>query len=75
LVGDRGERLGVRCHHHQSVRSHPGFQPVAWADDGTLEAMETPGDRFVVAVQWHPEMLADVGLFAGLVEAARSSAG
>lgn len=72
LVGDHGERLGVRCHHHQAVREHPGFTAVAWADDGTLEAMEQPGDRFCVAVQWHPEMLADVGLFAGLVEAALS---
>jgi putative glutamine amidotransferase len=72
LVGERGvEGLGVRCHHHQAVREHPGFTPVAWAEDGTLEAMEAPGDRFCVAVQWHPEMLADVGLFAGLVEAAR----
>jgi putative glutamine amidotransferase len=76
LHGLVGERLGVRCHHHQSVREHPGFTPVAWAEDGTLEAMEEPGDRFWVAVQWHPEVLADVGLFAGLVEAARrSSAG
>ncbi|GAA1914201.1 gamma-glutamyl-gamma-aminobutyrate hydrolase family protein [Nocardioides marmoribigeumensis] len=72
LVGDRSvEGLGVRCHHHQAVREHPGFAPVAWAEDGTLEAMEAPGARFCVAVQWHPEMLADVGLFAGLVEAAR----
>jgi putative glutamine amidotransferase len=35
--------------------------------------MEQPGDRFCVAVQWHPEVLADVGLFAGLVEAARGT--
>ena len=73
LHGLVGERVGVRCHHHQAVREHPGFTPVAWAEDGTLEAMEAPGDRFCVAVQWHPEMLADVGLFAGLVEAARGS--
>ena len=73
LLGDRApEGLGVRCHHHQSVRSHPGFAPVAWAEDGTLEAMEGAGDRFCLAVQWHPEMLADVGLFRGLVEAARA---
>ena len=26
-----------------------------------------PGDRFCVAVQWHPETAADVGLLAGLV--------
>ena len=28
------------------------------------------GDRFCVAVQWHPETVADVGLLAGLVRAA-----
>ncbi|MGH3510259.1 MAG: gamma-glutamyl-gamma-aminobutyrate hydrolase family protein [Nocardioidaceae bacterium] len=60
----------VSCHHHQSVRSHPGFAPSAYADDGTLEAMERPGDRFCLAVQWHPENREDAGLFRGLVEAA-----
>jgi len=67
LVGDRA---GVACHHHQSVREHPGFRAAAYAQDGTLEAMEAPGDRFLVAVQWHPETRADAGLFAGLVAAA-----
>lgn len=68
LVGDH---LDVHCHHHQAVAEHPGFAPVAWAGDGTLEAMELPGARFCVAVQWHPEMAVDAGLFAGLVRAAR----
>ena len=67
LVGDG---LAVSCHHHQSVATHPGFVPAAYAADGTLEAMEAPGDRFCVAVQWHPETAADVGLLAGLVRAA-----
>lgn len=62
--------LTVHCHHHQSVREHPGFTPVAWADDGLLEAMEAPGERLSIAVQWHPEMVADVGLFRALVGAA-----
>jgi putative glutamine amidotransferase len=66
-----GERLTVHCHHHQSVREHPGYDAVAWADDGVLEAMEQRGDRFCVAVQWHPEMAADAGLFRGLVQAVR----
>ncbi|MCW2785405.1 MAG: peptidase [Marmoricola sp.] len=60
----------VRCHHHQSVRTHPGFEPVAWAADGLLEAIEVPGDLFRLAVQWHPEMAADAGLFKALVKAA-----
>jgi putative glutamine amidotransferase len=64
-----GGELSVSCHHHQSVASHPGYVEVARAADGTLEAMEAPGDRFCVAVQWHPETAADVGLLAGLVAA------
>ena len=67
LVGDEGH---VACHHHQAVAEHPGFEPAAYADDGTLEAMEAPGERFLVAVQWHPETRADAGLFSGLVAAA-----
>lgn len=63
-------RLSVHCHHHQSVRTHPGFTPAAWSDDGLLEAMEAPGERFCLGVQWHPEMAADAGLFAALVGAA-----
>jgi putative glutamine amidotransferase len=65
-----GERAGVACHHHQAVAEHPGFTVAASAEDGTVEAIEAPGDRFVVAVQWHPETRADAGLFAGLVAAA-----
>jgi putative glutamine amidotransferase len=67
LVGDRAV---VGCHHHQAVAEHPGFTPAAYAEDGTLEAIEGAGDRFQVAVQWHPETRADAGLFAGLVAAA-----
>ena len=75
VAGLVGERLTVNCHHHQSVRTHPGYDAVAHAGDGTLEAMEAPGDRFVVGVQWHPETAADVGLLAGLVRAAAAYAG
>jgi putative glutamine amidotransferase len=74
LAGLVGERLSVNCHHHQSVRTHPGFEAVAHAADGTLEAMEVAGERFCLAVQWHPETAADVGLLAGLVRAAATYA-
>jgi len=65
-----GAATTVHCHHHQSVRSHPGYDAVAHAADGTLEAMEAPGDRFCLAVQWHPEMGRDQRLFDALVTAA-----
>jgi putative glutamine amidotransferase len=67
-----GERSDVACHHHQSVREHPGFVVSARASDGTLEAMESPDRPFWLAVQWHPETRADAGLFRSLVEAAQS---
>lgn len=67
-----GEQVRVQCHHHQGVHEHPGFVATATSDDGALHAMEAPGDRFVVGVQWHPEAGADLGLFTGLIEAART---
>ena len=67
LVGQTGP---ASCHHHQSVRDHPGFTAVAWAEDGLLEAIEDPEHRFRLGVQWHPEVDEDRGLFRGLVEAA-----
>ncbi len=36
--------------------------------------MEAAGERFCVAVQWHPETASDVGLLAGLVRAAAGEA-
>ena len=71
----RADELGVHCHHHQSVRKHPGYTAVAWADDGTVEAMERPGARFCLGVQWHPEVAADAGLFQALVGASRRPRG
>jgi putative glutamine amidotransferase len=69
-----GGHVEVGCHHHQTVASHPGFDATAWADDGSLEAMERPGPRFCLAVQWHPEVGEDARLFAGLVAAAAERA-
>jgi putative glutamine amidotransferase len=70
-----GPTVGVHCHHHQSVRSHPGYVATAHAADGTLEAMEAegagPDGRFCLGVQWHPEFGRDQRLFDALVSAAR----
>jgi putative glutamine amidotransferase len=68
-----GATVTVRCHHHQSVRSHPGYEATAWAADGSLEAIEaigSEGSRFCVGVQWHPEAGRDQRLFDALVRAA-----
>jgi len=65
-----GPSVTVRCHHHQSVHSHPGYVAAAWATDGSLEAMEADGSRFCLGVQWHPEVGRDQRLFDALVRAA-----
>lgn len=75
LAGLVGPQVEVSCHHHQSVATHPGFTAVARAEDGTVEAMEAPGERFCLAVQWHPETRIEAGLMAGLVRAAGDHAG
>jgi putative glutamine amidotransferase len=67
-----GEFFDVPTHHHQAVNKiGAGLMPVAWADDGIVEAIEstTPGE-FLVGVQWHPEQGQDFRLFSALVEAA-----
>ncbi len=74
LRGLIGPQATVQCHHHQAVETHPGLDVVARAADGTIEALERPGDRFWLGVQWHPEVSEDIGLFTGIVAAARDFA-
>ena len=65
-----GDGLVVNSTHHQAVRE-PGrdFLPSGWAEDGVIEAMHNPNHRFAVGVQWHPELMGDLRLYAALVAA------
>ncbi|MCW2713968.1 MAG: Anthranilate synthase component 2/putative glutamine amidotransferase [Frankiales bacterium] len=67
-----GPTAPVACHHHQALaRVAAELTPVAWAEDGVVEAVEAAGRRFCVGVQWHPEEGRDHRLFAAHVAAAR----
>lgn len=48
----------VNSHHHQAIESiGADLVATAWSTDGVVEALEDPRpDRFIVAVQWHPEL-------------------
>ncbi len=46
----------------------------AWAQDGTIEAIENPSDRLVVGVQWHAEGLHAHGPLFDLLIAAAAGA-
>ena len=53
-----GEKVKVNSHHHQAIRTTgKDLTAIAWANDGIIEGIEdTRPDRFVVGVQWHPEL-------------------
>jgi putative glutamine amidotransferase len=71
-----GASTDAQCYHHQAIDElGKGLLACAWDRDGVVEAVELPGDAFVVAVQWHPEeRLDDLRLFAAVVGAARTYA-
>ena len=67
------EALEVNSLHHQGIAAPgEGLRVCARAPDGVIEAIEAPGPRFEIGVQWHPERLdggAGGALFRGLIAA------
>jgi len=77
-----GDDAPVNSHHHQAVETlGRELVATAWATDGIVEAVEDPrSDRFVLGVQWHPELGWEQdelsrALFARFVDEARRFAG
>ena len=61
----------VPAHHHQGIDVlAPALVATAWADDGLVEAVEVPGEQWIIGVQWHPEAGGGDALFAAFVEEA-----
>ena len=59
-----GTEIAVNSFHHQAVDPAAlgrGFTVTARAFDGTVEALEMPGERMVLGVQFHPERMDDLG--------------
>ena len=74
LLGIDPQRVNTR--HHQGIRElAPSLRPMAVAEDGLIEGVWKPEQRFVWAVQWHPELMLDEpsseALFRRFVEACR----
>jgi len=73
--------LAVNSIHHQALRRvADGIHPVAWAEDGVIEAIESDDpDWQLIGVQWHPEYLGEVDdgpsqrLFAAFIENAATA--
>lgn len=59
LVGE--EMIGVNSHHHQALKEiAPGFVSMGCCEDGVVEAICNPGEKFLWGVQWHPEKIWDI---------------
>jgi putative glutamine amidotransferase len=72
------DRVAVNSIHHQSIKTagHGLVVSACAVGDDVIEAVEAPGRRFVIGVQWHPEAFWDQQrdfqpLFAALVHASR----
>ena len=77
-----GNDLRVNSFHHQAVKElGKGFKATMIAPDGIIEGMEwEEPNRFVVAVQWHPEMMEEKvdtirPIFTAFVEASKMNTG
>jgi putative glutamine amidotransferase len=68
-------RHATKSHHHQAVDElGEGLVATGWSVlDELVEAIELPGARFVLGVQWHPEVDPRSGVVASLVAAARQA--
>lgn len=50
------DTLAVNSYHHQAIRDLAApLEAMALSPDGLIEAVRHPGQRFLWAVQWHPE--------------------
>ena len=73
-----GELLhSTKSHHHQAVDAlGDGLVASGWSVlDGLVEAIEAPAARWVLGVQWHPEVDPRSPVVAALVAAARPQTG
>ena len=72
--GIYGRRAQLNSHHHQAV-AEPGRLMVSGrAADGVVESAEDPTKRFLLGVQWHPEVSGDEALFGAFVTACADTA-
>jgi len=71
------ERILVKSHHHQGIDElGKGLVATGWSvNDDVIEAIELPGEGYVLGVLWHPEEDGEGRVIASLVDAARQRAG
>lgn len=70
-----GGELLVNSYHHQSIKDvAKELIPIAYSKDRVIEAVQMKNAKFVVGVEWHPELMVDydhrmLNLFKRFIEA------
>lgn len=64
-------QLQINSTHHQAVKSPGSLTVVGTAPDGVVEAVLATDHRYAVGVQWHPELIGQLGPYKQLVAAAQ----
>lgn len=55
------EVFGVNTSHHQAIKdAAPGFVVAGRSEDGVIEAIWNPQEKFMLGVQWHPERIWEI---------------
>ena len=55
------DTIDVNSHHHQAIKDvAPGFAVMGRCEDGIIEAIWNPNEKFLWGVQWHPEKIWDI---------------
>jgi putative glutamine amidotransferase len=68
-----GPTATVPTYHHQGIADPGTLTVAAYAEDGTIEAVERTGGPLYLGVLWHPEAGDDPRLFVALVTAAATT--
>ena len=56
-MANGAESIMTNTFHHQAVKQiAPGFLPMAWSEEGICEGIYNPEHKFLMGVQWHPEI-------------------
>ena len=63
-----GEEVVGNSGHHQGVSDAGDLDIVGRTSDGLIEAVELQSCRFLISIQWHPEMCGHVKIFERLIE-------
>lgn len=78
LLNKFAPSMTVNSSHHQAIATPgDGLNVAATAPDGTIEAVEQPGEHFVLGLQWHPERTfpgnaASKAIFREFIDAAKT---